>query len=196
VDTLTLLDELQAIARHGLTFASNPYDRERYERLLEISLRSYEDLLGVPAGETLERFRRELGYVTTKVGADAVILDEDERVLLVQRSDDRRWGLVSGWVEPNESPEDTVVREAEEETGLDVVADELVGVFHRPASAAYGPHSMVAVVYLCSVTGGEIRPSHETLDCRYRALDEVEAWHHNHRELVRAALAAWRERRG
>jgi ADP-ribose pyrophosphatase YjhB (NUDIX family) len=194
IDVFALLDELRAIARNGLTFARDPYDRERYERLLEIATRSYDELLGLPAGEALERFRRELGYVTNKLGADAAIFDEQERVLLVRRSDDRRWGLVSGWVEPNESPDQTVVREVEEETGLHAVVDDLVGVFARPAGAAYGPHSAVAVVYLCSVTGGELRPSHEVLDIRPWPLDEVDRWHKNHELYARAALASWQRR--
>ena len=35
-DILPLLDELQTIARNGLTYATNPYDEERYRRLLEL----------------------------------------------------------------------------------------------------------------------------------------------------------------
>jgi ADP-ribose pyrophosphatase YjhB (NUDIX family) len=194
IDVFALLDELRAIARNGLTFARDPYDRERYERLLEIATNSYEELLELPAGDVLERFRRDLGYVTNKLGADAAIFDERERVLLVRRSDDRCWGLVSGWVEPNESPAQTVVREIEEETGLHAVVGDLVGVFARPAGAAYGPHSAVAVVYLCSVTGGEPRPSHEVLDIRYWPLDEVDRWHKNHERYARAALASWQRR--
>jgi len=30
-------DQLQAIARNGLTFATDEYDRQRYERILNIS---------------------------------------------------------------------------------------------------------------------------------------------------------------
>ena len=33
MDILPLLDELQIIARNGLHYSQNPYDRERYERL-------------------------------------------------------------------------------------------------------------------------------------------------------------------
>jgi Hydrolase of X-linked nucleoside diphosphate N terminal len=34
MNILPLLDELQAIARNGLAYTTNPYDRERYEHLL------------------------------------------------------------------------------------------------------------------------------------------------------------------
>ena len=40
---LPLLDELQVLARNGLTYAQNPYDRERYARLLELASLYYGD---------------------------------------------------------------------------------------------------------------------------------------------------------
>ena len=46
---------------------------------------------------------------------------------------------MAGWVEAGEDPAVTVVREAREEVGLDVVVDRLVGVHHRPASASLRP---------------------------------------------------------
>jgi ADP-ribose pyrophosphatase YjhB (NUDIX family) len=195
-DLLQLLDQVRAIARTGLHFTENGYDRERYERLLALTAREYASIARLPEGEVLERFRAELGYVSTKVGADAAVIDDDGRMLLVQRADDRRFGLVSGWVDPGEAPHDTVVRELREETGFEGVVDELVGIFHRPASVEYGPHASIAVVYLCTVTGGERRlPPHEVLDAQWLDLDAVTDWHKNHETYARAALARWRERR-
>ena len=49
MDIFPLLDELQTLARNGLAFASDPYDRERYERLLTLATQSYADLLDAPA---------------------------------------------------------------------------------------------------------------------------------------------------
>lgn len=57
-------------------------------------------------------------------GVTAVTLDADDRVLLVRRSDNGRWALVSGIVEPGEEPARALAREVAEETGVtvDVVA--------------------------------------------------------------------------
>jgi 8-oxo-dGTP pyrophosphatase MutT (NUDIX family) len=187
---------VRAIARTGLHFTEGPYDRERYERLLDLASREYAPVLQLPEGDVLERFRAETGYCTAKVGADGAVFDDDERVLLVRRTDDGTWGLIAGWVEPGEAPHETVVREFAEETGYDVVVDALVGVFARPASAAFGPHGVVSVVHLCSIVGGEPRRlEHEVLEVAWRAIDDVDAWHKNHRDLARAALASWRARR-
>lgn len=196
MDVFTLLDEIQTIARNGLEFTDNPYDRERYERLAELAARGYAERLAVPDTAVRDRFAQELGYITPKVGADAAVFDAGNRLLLERRSDDGCWGLISGWVEPGESPADTVVREAQEETGLDIVVRELVGVIPRPASSEFGPHAMVAVVYLCDVVGGEPSLSHEVTDLAYRDLDDVAPWHKNHEEYARCALQALRRRRG
>lgn len=134
--------------------------------------------------------------MTAKVGADAAIFDATDRILLVRRTDDGCWGLVSGWVDCGESPAETVVREVREEVGLDATVDALVGVFGRPAATDFGPHGVVAVVYLCSVAPGDVRVlPHEVLEARYRAIDEVTPWHKNHEEYARAALAFARTRR-
>jgi ADP-ribose pyrophosphatase YjhB (NUDIX family) len=194
MDVFTLLDELQTIARNGLAFAENPFDRERYERLAEMAAHSYAEQLDLTGAAVRERFRRELGYITPKVGADAAVFDADDRLLVERRSDDGCWGLISGWVEPGESPAETVVREAREETGLDIAVRELVDVIGRPASTRYGPHAMVAVVYLCEIVGGEIALSHEVTDLGYHPVDDIAPWHKNHEQYARRALAAHRRR--
>ncbi len=48
MNIFSLLDGLRAIARNGLRFATDPYDRERYRRLMPLATQSYSELLGVP----------------------------------------------------------------------------------------------------------------------------------------------------
>jgi 8-oxo-dGTP pyrophosphatase MutT (NUDIX family) len=191
MDILPLLNELQTMARNGLTYTQNPYDRERYTRLLELASLYYGAALDLPPAEVRHRLAADLGHVTPKVGADAAIFDHDGRLLLMQRADDGRWCLPCGWVEPHESPAEAAVREAREETGLEVRPVHLVDVFTRLPSATYGPHTVVAVVYLCEVTGGMLRGSHEGLDLRYWALAEVPVWHADHQRYALAASMAW-----
>ena len=193
MEILSLLDELQTIARTGLNFASNPYERERYERILELVSRYYGQALDLPPSEVRRRFVAELGYITPKVGAEAAVFDREGRILLVRRSDDGQWCLPCGWVEPNESPEDAAVREAREETGLEVKSGDLVGVFTRKPGMGYGPHTAVAIIYLCEVLGGTLRGSHEAPEVRYWWIEEVPGWHELHRTYAEAARAAWKE---
>ena len=191
MDTTALLEELQTIARNGLAYSQNVYDRERYERLLELSCGHYAALLEIPSAEAREKLSRELGHITPKLGSDAATFNDAGEILLMDRADGRGWCLPCGWVEPNERPIDTAVRETREETGLEVVVRRLVGVFSRPADPTSGLHSMSAVVHLCEVVGGELTLSHEGLALRYWLLDEVPKWLAGAEKRARAAHAMW-----
>lgn len=195
-DLLTLLEELQSIGRTGLNYSTDPYARAHYSRLLELTAMHYGKALDLPAAEVRARLQGELGSITPKVGADAAIFDDHGRILLVERSDDRCWGLPAGWVDPNEAPASTVRREAREELNLDVEPVQLVDVMFRPASAEWGPHAVVSIVYLCEARGGELALSHEVLGARFWTIDEVPVWHKDHLKFAKAAHAVWTTRQG
>lgn len=191
MDISPLLDEIQTIARNGLLFADNPYDKERYQRLLAIATESYAQLSTLPVEQISARFANELGYVTPKIGADAAIFNRQGEILLMNRADGSGWCLPCGWVEPNEKPSQAVVRETFEETGLVVEVIDLVGVFTRLPSAVNGPHTMVAVVHLCRIVGGELTISHEGSELAYWPIDQVVHWHATHQQYADAAHAMW-----
>jgi ADP-ribose pyrophosphatase YjhB (NUDIX family) len=192
LDIYALLDELQTIARNGLHYTADVYDRERYERLLDISTQAYAELLEAPEKLVRERFLSELGYITPKVGANAAIFTASGKILLMERSDGSGWCLPCGFVDPCEKPSDAAKREAREETGLEIEVGQLVGVFTCLPSADTGSHTTVAIVHLCEVCSGELTLSHEGLDLRYWPIDAVPKWHADHERFARAAYAAWR----
>jgi ADP-ribose pyrophosphatase YjhB (NUDIX family) len=199
-DIHAVLDEVRAIARTGLHYCDDPFDRARYERLLELAAREYAERSDLDAPAVRARFDAEIGYQTARVGADAAVFDGDDRLLLVRRVDDGKWGLIAGWVDPNESPAHTVVRELFEEVGMRGRVERLVGAFFREARSGEHPHGTVSIVYLCSILGGKLRPQlHEVSEVAWRRIDDVTAdeWHVNHATLARASLDAnWRRRSG
>lgn len=67
------------------------------------------------------------------LGVFAAITDEDRRILCV-RMNYATWGWTTpgGRVEPGESPLDALKREVAEESGLEVIAGSLVGVYSKP----------------------------------------------------------------
>ncbi len=192
MDIFSLLDELRTIARNGLLFASDAYDCERYERLMRLATQTYGELLEVPDETARARLWNEMGYITPKVGADAAIFNESGEILLMERADGSGWCLPCGWVEPNEKPIEAVVREVREETGLEIEVKRLVGVFTRMPSAENGPHTMIAVVHLCEIIGGELTLSHEGSALRYWPIEVVQDWHATHEKYARAAYAMWK----
>ena len=157
-----------------------------------MTTQTYDELLQAPEGTTRERFLNELGYITPKVGADAAIFNEHGEILLMQRADGSGWCLPCGWVEPNEKPIEAAIREVREETGLEIIVRQLVGVFTRMPSAKNGPHTMIAVVHLCEIVNGELTLSHEGSALQYWPIDEMKDWHATHEVYARAAFAMWK----
>jgi len=192
MDIFFLLDEIQTIARNGLNYTVNAYDRERYERLMSLATQTYGNILQVPDKMIRTRFLSEIGQITPKVGSDAAIFNENGEILLMERSDGSGWCLPCGWVEPNEKPVEAVTREVREETGLEIEVKQLVGVFTRMPSEKNGPHTMIAVVHLCDVIGGELTLSHEGSALRYRSINEVQNWHATHAQYACAAYEMWK----
>jgi ADP-ribose pyrophosphatase YjhB (NUDIX family) len=113
-------------------------------------------------------------------GADALILDDEGRILLVRRADDGLWAMPGGWVEPGETREQAVVRETREETGLVVSARRLLHTAHRAGT--------VHLTYECVVLGGELRSSRESTDVAFRSHVIVEEWHADHQGRIQAAI--------
>ena len=66
------------------------------------------------------------------VPAVTVVVANDRQVLLVRRVDNGKWALPGGAVELGESVPQTAVREAREETGIDVEVCGIVGIFSDP----------------------------------------------------------------
>ena len=70
-------------------------------------------------GSYLWRLRQKIGSELVVVpAAQILVIDSDDRFLLIRRSDTGWWGLPSGCAEPHSTFALTAVRELEEETGL------------------------------------------------------------------------------
>ena len=111
--------------------------------------------------------------------AAAVILDEASRVLLIRRGDGRGWALPGGFMEPGERIVDCLVREVQEETGLEVEPVHLVGLYSDPAHTHITyPNGdqvhFVSATFRCRVVGGELRADgDESLEVAYIALADL-----------------------
>ena len=110
------------------------------------------------------------------VSVAAVVVDEQGRLLAVRRADNDHWEPPGGVLELNESVEDGLRREVLEETGLAVEPERLTGVYKNMA------RGIVALVFRCRLTGGELTATSEARECRWLSPAEV-------RELLTEAYA-------
>ena len=92
-----------------------------------------------------------------------------------------------------EGPEDCAVREVWEETGLKVVVESLIGVFHKPAGSYGIPHATYSMLYHCTVTAGEATPSSEATQVGYFDPGEIPEsdWFLDFDRRARAATSYW-----
>ena len=168
---LSALHRLKSIALEGLRFSQNPYDIDRYNRLLDVTSTAYADFLRMDDGQILETFRSEIGIVTPKLGADAAVPDDQGRILLLKRSDGGGWGLPGGWVDVHESPAQAAVREVWEEAGLRVEPEAYAAISCKGPDT--GPHlyHQVNIVTLMKPVPADaaIALSHEHTDYRWIA---------------------------
>ena len=177
---LDLLDAIRQIAQLGLNYSKDPYDLERYRRLMELAAGAYSDITGLESPEIKARFTRELGYITAKVGVQGALFDETGRLLLEKRKDDGLWGMPAGWVETGETPADALVREFREETGMEVETVALIGLYTRLPGEYAQPHTSIHPVYLCRYVSGTLRVSHESLAMEYHDPATIVHWHKDH----------------
>lgn len=116
-----------------------------------------------------------------------VAVIDDGKVLLTKREDFEVWCLPGGGVEEGESLAEAGVREAKEETGLDVKLTHLVGVYSRLGGWAHDVH---AVLYAARSVGGEIKTQpNETIEVAYFPFDKLpDKMLFGHKKRIRDAI--------
>src|SRR4029453_16568414 len=109
-------------------------------------------------------------YMDPKVAVGTIIKTSDERLVLVTRAIEPGYGLwvfPGGYVDRGEAMEAAALREAKEESGLDVRLDALINVYSYPGAP------LVVVVYAASVVGGELCGDEECLEAGLFAPDAI-----------------------
>ncbi len=153
-----------------MAFTENLYERERYEEVLHVAA----DIKAAAqaADEEIE-VEREVdhfvqewmesigegvpGYVTPKVAIGAIVGNDNDEILLVQRKDSGIWLYPTGWADVGYSPSEVAVKEVSEETGIDCEVNRLLGVVdgQRMGFSRFG---MYMLLFHCTATGGELTP--------------------------------------
>ncbi len=105
--------------------------------------------------------------------------DDEDRVLLIHRTDNSLWSLPGGTQEIGEDVSGTAVRETWEETGLKVKVTGLVGIYSNPNHVvAYDDgevRQQFAISVRAKVIGGKLAGSSESAEVRWIHRDELES---------------------
>ncbi len=112
-------------------------------------------------------------YYHNPIPAAGALVIKDDRILLVKRAVIPRvgwWCLPAGFMEWNEHPSQTAVREVKEETGIDIRLDRLFEVY----SGNDDPRmNAVLILYVASEIGGVLAADDDAMEVRYFGFDEL-----------------------
>ncbi len=165
--------EIQALSQTGLTYSDTEYHTQRYQRLMEIAAEIVESHTGLSKEPVLENFMVQPGYATPKVDVRGAAL-LNGKILLVQERADERWCLPGGWADVGDLPSQMVVREVWEESGFEVEARKVVGVYDANRSGVpLEFYHAYKIVFMCEILGGQARPSNETLAVDFFSFDDL-----------------------
>jgi NAD+ diphosphatase len=124
---------------------------------------------------------------TPVLAAVVQCMDQGGRILLARNAawTQRMFALITGFMEAGESPEEGIRREVAEETGLEVLSQELIGVYE------FIRMNQLIVAYHVAARG-EVRLSPELAEHKLFAPADVRCW----RAGTGHALADWLRRQG
>ena len=155
---LELIKRIKALADTGLVYNQDGYNKERYEELREISLKLLSHVSQQPLRVLEDFFMPEKDYPTVKVDVRGLVLNDAGEILLAKEQVDGKWTLPGGWADIGYTPSEVVIKEIEEETGLQCTAERLLAVYdkrmhpHPPQ-----PFYIYKLVFLCRLEGGMLK---------------------------------------
>lgn len=107
------------------------------------------------------------------IPAAGAIIHNNGSLLLVKRKyppAEGDWCIPAGFQEHDESPTECCIREVKEETGLDIKIEKMFWSYR----AGDDPRAMVVLIlYLASITGGEIKAGDDALEVEYFPMDSI-----------------------
>ena len=109
-------------------------------------------------------------YLDPKVAVGTIIRDDAGDLVLVRRAIEPgygKWVFPGGFVDRGEEVQVAAIREAREETGLEIRIDRLINVY------SYSGRVPVIIVYAATMTGGCLGCDEESLEARFFAPDAI-----------------------
>ncbi|MFK3959226.1 NUDIX hydrolase [Guptibacillus hwajinpoensis] len=111
------------------------------------------------------------------VVAGAMVFDDENGLLLQLRTDSESWGLPGGFMDLNESVQETARREVFEETGLVLKDMSLFGIYSGPdKEKTFGNGDQVSpvqIIFRCHDFEGELRGSDESFETAFFSLGDL-----------------------
>jgi len=129
-----------------------------------------------------------MAYQTPSITVDGVLF-KDSKILLIKRKNppfESMWALPGGFVEYGETTEDAVVREVEEETGLQCTISQLLGVYSDPSRDPRG-HT-ISIVYIVERKNGTVSGGDDAAEAAFHPLHSLPDLSFDHDKIIKDAI--------
>ena len=121
----------------------------------------------------IKEIRKKIGHDEIPlVAVTAFILSKDNKLLLIERTDNKKWGFPGGGLELREKVLDGLKREVYEETGIEVIKAELISIISGNDGVLYYPNEDIVsytnlVFYIKEYQGCINESSDEALSIKF-----------------------------
>lgn len=152
----------------------NIIDTLSTEEIIELS-----NIIGYPVFTRLCMGKIRHKFVLLQDGAAAIVLNDKKQILLQQRSDNDKWGLIGGCQELGERFEETIIREIKEETNLDVKEEnlELISIVSGNSRRKQYPNGDIVinntVLYLVKEFEGIVKMNSESKNIKFFDIENL-----------------------
>ncbi len=112
-------------------------------------------------------------YYHNPIPAAGALVIKENKILLVKRAVAPKigwWCIPAGFMEWDEHPTQTAIRELREETGLDIKLNSFFEVYSGDDDPRM---NAVLILYLATEIGGQLAAADDALDVRYFGFDEL-----------------------
>ena len=170
-DFVKYLQRMLALTDTGLTFTTDPFDRERYEDLRSLLSEMLNQASDLDAEEVAEVLKPTSAYATPLMDVRAWIV-EDEKICLVRGQGENDWALPGGFGEVGYSPTENILKEIEEETGFEAKVERLLAVFDTNRFQLQS-NQYTKFVFECKLLDGQFQENQEIAELQFFAIDQL-----------------------
>ena len=169
-----IADELRGIATLGRRHATHVYEAERADQVMRLAARLAALADETPIETIVSSFDVDgWSRVSPAIGAEALVFNERDEILLLRRRDDGHWCRPGGFAEIGQTLSESALRELWEEAGLRGEVQRLLGIFDGRYWRSISKVHMLIHVFLVTCTDLNAVPGIEMTEAGFYSPDAL-----------------------